>query len=848
MILRNKLILLMFSFWLSSLNLVYCASQDPAVEDQHASTQEDGLLPEDFNGLVIQELILRRFNQNSYVTDALILNSVPYQIGEEFALNKTTRFIKKLYSLGRPFGFFDQVVVSGQIIDKNHMNLIITTYEKPTLVDTEIVGNSAVGEKEIKKALNISNVHGLANSDLPIAVKKLQRLYRSNDYHFTKIDMQLEPVAHPAQVDQDVAKTAGEKVKLVIKIEEGRKTKVRKVLFQGNHHVPAKRLRSVMYTREDWLFGIINKAGSYRPENLVADKHFIKSYYKSNGYLMANIASVQTKIDEVSKQLDITFVIEEGDCYTIDKIAIEGGSNELNNDFLLAHLPVKSGDIYSEKNLRDSIEALRMIWGEYGYAFIEVNPSTVPNLVTKKVNLTFYVELGNKIHVNRINIIGNRKTRDKVIRRKIALAEGDLLTLMRMDVSKSKIQQLGYFDLRDGVNWKMHRLDHDWADLDLILKEKKTGHAGLNMGYGGGANTMESSNSFRIGAEAYDTNVFGRGYLMKLAGEWSKDAWSITTIAANPWLFDRPIMGKVDFHVVRNDYDDELKNVNSFKEQRIGASSSLGFVLNPSRLRETSVEFELAFDDIRFNERPRVKLTSENEAGLLLQSILDKRFRTGGLMVFANLIRQDFRNSGQHPSSGYQWSLNSRLGFGIGSSEIGYARTDLDASWYTALIGEHDLIFGIHTHFGAVTGLGAQQIPYKEMFHVGGPVSVRGYLYGQIGPSIRTGEKSNQVASIGSSKEFFVNAELIFPITGNMSIKGAFFYDGGAGWDTPGYHNMKPSDQILIQNNSFDFRHAIGFGIRMIEPQPIKIDWGLKLDPRNGEPHSEWHFSTYREF
>lgn len=842
MILRNKLVLLIFSFWLSSFNLINCASpalsdQDLNVSAQDASAKAADLLPDDFNGLVINEVILNRVNQNSYVTNALILNSVPYQVGDEFALSKTTRFIKKLYSLGRPFGFFDQVVVSGQILDQDRMNLVITTYEKPTLVDIEILGNSAVGEKDLRKAISAELVHALAKSDLPILVKKLARLYRSNDYHFTKIEAQLEPVS-----------ALDEKVKLVIKIDEGRKTKVRKVLFQGNHHIPAKRLRGVMYTREDWLFGIINKAGSYRPENLVADKHFIKSYYKSNGYLMANIASVQTKIDEDSKQLDITFVIEEGDCFTIDQVAIEGGSNELNNDFLLAHLPIKPGNIYSEKDVRDSIEALRMIWGEYGYAFIEVNPATVPNLATKKVNLTFYVELGNKIHVNRINIIGNRKTRDKVIRRKIALAEGDLLTIMRMDVSKSKIQQLGYFDLRDGVNWKMHRLDNDWADLDLILKEKKTGHGGLNLGYGGGANVMESSNSFRIGAEVYDTNVFGRGYLLKLAGEWSKEAWSVTTIAANPWLFDRPIMGKVDFHVVRNDYDDELKNVNAFREQRVGASSSLGFVLSPSRLRETSVEFELAFDDIRFNEKPLVKLTSLNQAGLLLQSLLDKRFRTGGLMVFANLIRQDFRNSGQHPSSGYQWSLNTRLGFGVGASEIGYARSDLDASWYTALIGEHDLVFGIHGHVGAVSGLGAQQIPYKEMFHVGGPVSVRGYLYGQIGPSIRTGSNDNQVASIGSSKEFFVNAELIFPITGNMSIKGAFFYDGGAGWDTPGYSSMKPSDQILIQNNNFDFRHAIGFGIRMLEPQPIKIDWGLKLDPRKGEPHTEVHFSTYREF
>ncbi len=841
MVLRNKIIFLILNFWLANFNFINSIDKSNENKDLIENSQnstEDELIADDFNGLIINKIILKREHKNNYVTDAIIRNSIPYHIGQEFSLSKTTKFIKKLYSMGKPFGFFDQVVVSGELLADNKMNLIVTTYEKPALVDVQIIGNNEVNENDIKKALSADLVHALAQSDLPIVIKKLQRLYRTKDYHFTNITAKLESFE-----DQ-----ASNKFKLVITIDEGKKSKVRRVIFKGNQHVPSKRLRSVMFTREDWLFSAINKAGSYRPENLVADKHFIKSYYKANGFLMANIAGIETKVDEVSKQLDVIVTVEEGDCYTIDNIQIEGGSTELANDFLLAHLPVKKGNIYSEKDVRDAMEALRLIWGEYGYAFIEVSPATVPNPITKTVSLTFYIELGSKIHINRINIIGNKKTRDKVVRRKLALAEGDLLTLLRMDVSKNKVQQLGFFDVRDGVNWKMHRIDNEWADLDLILKENKTGHAGLNMGYGGGQNAMQPSNTFRVGGEVYDTNLMGYGYLLKLAGEWSKDAWSVTTIAANPWLFDRPILGKIDFHVVKNDYDDELKNVNAFREQRIGAGSALGFVLNPSRLRETSVEFDLSFDDIRFNEKPHVKITNLNPAGILLQSFLDKRFITGGLLVFGNMIRQDFRNSSQHPSSGYQWSLNSMLGCGVGASEIGYARCDLDASWYTALIGEHDLVFGIHGHLGAVSGLGEQQIPYKEMFHVGGPVSVRGYLYGQIGPSIQTGPEVNQNASSGSTKACFVNTELIVPITSNMSIKAAFFYDGGAGWGTPGYNSLTPEQQALIRNNNFDFRHAIGFGIRMLEPQPIKVDWGLKLDPRKGEPHTEVHFSTYREF
>lgn len=843
MVWRNKFIFLIISWSLVSLNFTINAvdknenvNQEQVVENEADSSE---LIAEDFNGLIINKVILQRHNQNNYVSDDIIRNSISYQKDEEFLPSKTTKSIKKLYTLGKPFGYFEQVVFSGKKVDDDHMDLIVSTYEKPILIDVMISGNSVASEKEIKNCLDIENVHALADGDLPIVIKKLERLYRSKDYHFAQIEAKLEQVIKSKNVRQ---------TKLLIHVNEGKKSKVRRVLFKGNHNVPAKRLRSMIFTREDWLLGSLNKAGSYRPENLVADKHFIKTYYKSNGYLMANVADVQVEMDEATKQVDITFTIDEGDRYTVDDVTIDGGTDEVSNEFLLAHLPVQKGNVYSEKDVRDAVEVLRTIWGEHGYAFSEISPITVPDTTNRTVSINFNIDLGSKIYVNRINIVGNKKTRDKVIRRKLALSEGDLLTLMRMDVSKNKVMQLGYFDMRDGVNWKTHRLDDQWADLDLVLKEKKTGRGGLNAGYGGGAQTMSASNSFRIGGEVYDTNVLGQGYLLKLSGEWSKDAWTVSTLAANPWLFDRPIMGKIDFHVNKTDYDDELKNVDTFSERRIGVSAGIGFVLSPSRLRETSFEMEIAFDEIDFNKKPTVAISTENEAVNLLQSLLDKRFRTGGLLVLGTLMRQDFRNSAQHPTTGYQWSMITRAGFGVADSDIGYAKAELDASWYTPLIGEYDLVFGLHGHLGAVTGLGVQQIPYKEMFHIGGPLSVRGFLYGQIGPYIKTGAGPNKIASIGSTKAFFVNAELIFPITANMSLKGAFFYDGGAGWQTPGYNEFTPTQKALIINNQFDFRHAVGFGIRMLEPQPIKIDVGLKLDRRPNEPHIEVNFSTYREF
>lgn len=803
-----------------------------------AMTEEEPLDPEDFQGLVIKEIIVNRNKPNSYLTDAVIYNSIPYQIGEEFSLRKTTGLIKKLYALGKPFSYFEQVAVSGEYLDDHSMKLIVTTYEKPNLIETDLKLGGNLGDKEIKKVIDLEQVHAMAESDLPILKQKMERLYRSKDYHFPQIEIELEPV-----VGSD-----GSQVKLKIKAIEGKQSRVSRVRFQGNHNVPEKRLRGVIFTQEDWLFGPLSKAGSYRPENLVADKHFIKNYYKSRGYFMANVADVKAVLDPQTKQFDVIFTIEEGDLYKIADVQIEGGTGEITNDFLLSHLPVQVGDLYSERSVRDATEAIRMIWGERGYAFSDVSPITVPDVVNKTVSVYFQIDLGEKIHVNRINVVGNKKTRDKVIRRKLVFAEGDLLTTMRMDVSKNKVLQLGYFDPRDGVSWKVHRLDDGWADLDLVVKERKTGKLGMNMGYGGGVQAMASANKFRLGLEAYDTNVQGKGYLLKLGGEWSKDSWTVQTLAANPWLFDRPIMGKIGFHVVKTDYENELRSVESFSERRVGASTGIGFVLSPSRLRETSVDTDLTFDQIHFSEAPKVKPATEGDAVALLQRLLDQRFKPGGFLTLGAAIKQDFRNSAEHPSSGYQWSLVTRSGFGVGDSDIGYAKGEIDASWYTPLIGEHDLVFGLHGHVGIVTPFSERRVPYREMYHIGGPESVRGFLYGQIGPSIQTGSGVNMSSSIGSTKALFVNAELIFPFTANMAMKGAIFYDGGAGWGTQGFDKFTEAEKALILNNKFDFRHAIGFGFRMLEPQPIKVDWGFKLDRRPGEPHLEVNFSTYREF
>ena len=200
------------------------------------------------------------------------------------------------------------------------------------------------------------------------------------------------------------------------------------------------------------------------------DRHTIETFYKNNGYLTARVTDVVVDMNEKTRNFYLTFHIHEGPQYRVADIKVPG--NEIMDEKdLLPVLPIKKGQLYSHAKVQKCLEILRNLWGEHGYIYADVEPSIQPDEENHTVNIAFYTELGSKVFLRRINIIGNKKTRDKIIRRQLTLDEGDLLTTQRMEFSKNRVELLGYFDKRGGVNWKINRVNDELCDLDLIVKE-----------------------------------------------------------------------------------------------------------------------------------------------------------------------------------------------------------------------------------------------------------------------------------------------------------------------------------------------------------------------------------------
>ncbi len=827
---------------------------------------------------------------NTHTSASAMRNYIPYHIGETYNPQKTGTLIRNLYhNLNR----FRNIELKGDIVEGNKLNLYVIVEEKTPLKFVRFEGNKNIETKELRKKIDF-NIAAIDPEELKIFSEQIRKLYLEKGFE----NVSIEPIF--TLDDQG-------KAEVTFKIIEGKKGRIRKIRFEGNKAISNKELRNTIYTREEWILSLLDKTGTYHPERMEADKYMIEQHYQNNGYMKAKVLDVIIDKDPTRPIMDMTFVIEEGDKYTFG--TVDAKSNTvLSSDFLRANIPIFPGQPYSRELIQNSMKRLEKVWGDLGYIFAHVEPAIDIDEENKKINIDFISDIGKQIKLNLISIKGNKKTRDKIIRRRLTLKEGYPLTQAQMDISKGSVSNLGFFERQDGVNWKIRRLDDENADLDLVVQEAKTGSANVQLSFGGkDASITSPLSGVSFQGTVADSNLFGTGTAVNLEASWAKDEQTLVFHLAQPWLFDRPITGAMDIYHRRPSFD-MLSNLASAINSKItGGALTTGFITKPywkilnnaqillsfgidsihykksaaestnekekneKELSKQEKEIKAKFDDCSCKSvatialRPTLPSDIDRfEARREFAHILLKEFKPGEFVWLAANIKQDKRNHPIHTSRGHKWELSTKVAvpsfqgrtsfikisdmfydqavpetervanklFARDSSKIAYAKFFMDYTWYNPIINEYDLVFKLHMFFGLATPINNNAIPFNELFHIGGDKTVRGFSYGQIGPKF-LGD------TIGGKKAFFLNSELIFPITQDFNLKGLVFYDGGAGWDNPYVNDLNPN---LIMDNSFEYRHSVGFGVRMLQPMPISIDWGFKLDPRKGENESQVHF------
>lgn len=809
----------------------YDEQDDLYEDDEEDEPQEQINSAEPAKMPIIAQIIV---DGNVYVSTEAILNRIPYRVGQPFNPQLTGKLIRNLFTeLKR----FRNVTIETAPVDENSITLYVIVQEKYPLKDFIFSGNNQLSKKEIYEKLKLDEIPAVDKDELDTIALKIKRLYREKGYHKIDITSELE-------VDDS------NKAVAKFFITEHARAVVKRIEFAGNNNVPSKKLRNILYTREDWLLSFLDRSGIFQEERLEGDKYAIEQYYQNHGYYDAKVTDVIISPDADNTCFTITYEIQEGALYHIKDIKVPG--NEiLSEEFILCRIPIKPGDVYSRELVVETIKALEFVWGEHGYIFAHVDPSIQADEENKTISLAFYTELGNKINLNRITVRGNKKTRDKVIRRQLVLDEGELLTNQKMEISKNRVESLGYFDQREGVNWKINRIDDENADLDLIVKEARTGNASFQLSFSGTDRSISSPlKGVSMELNVSDINLFGTGVRTNITGRFSHEDVSFMFNLTQPWLFDKPIFGSFDSYHKRLAYE-EVRHTLPINEIDTGGVVTTGFVTRMRTfpwINDVFVRGAVGLDNIKYQAIPRAVITRARdeierfEASAAYDILLEKLFRPNTYASVVAQMGQDIRNHPLHPNHGHSWLARAVGAFSGSQGCTGFYKFDFDFHYYTPLIGEYDLIFHLHTFLGFANPFKGRLIPYRDLFHIGGPATVRGFLWGQISPQfgVIDFEDSFIGDSIGASKALYLNAEFIFPIMSDFSVKGLLFYDGGSGWDNP-YARDVPSQ--FIRHNGFDYRHAVGFGFRLLNPMPLSIDWGFKLDPRKGESVHEVHFN-----
>ncbi len=763
---------------------------------------------------------------NKHTPTRPIRKRITYKPGDIFDTSKSNEIIHNLYGMGR----FTQIKLEAEINSDDTVTIYVVVEEKKLLENLDITGNKSIKTKTIKEKLNLGQLSTIDEERLHHIAQAIKKLYREENRHFVTVKTKLVP-----------NKKNPDKAITHIVIDEGPKSSITRVEFKGNKHIPDRKLRGRIFTRENWLLSFTDGAGAYNPQEFEMDKSRLEYFYRDSGYLMAKVTKTEIDFSESKRDVSVAFHINEGQQFVVRSVSAPG-DEIYSEDELLPLITLEEGEPYSQTKLSESLNNLKDLWGLKGYIYADVYPQVKPDEKTNEVDIVFHVERGKILYANRVIITGNKTTRDKVIRRQLDISEGELITTRKLQNSKASVEYLSFFK-RDGVNWKLHRISENQADLEMNVSETKTGSLNFQVSYG--SDQQNSERSLRGMVQLEKKNLLGLGW--DIGGSLQANRHRLKKLEAHffdPYLFDSDVSGAFSIYKRWDEYDQWGNTLNRTPIQKVfGGNIRLGFGL-PQIDKRMKLILDVGLENIRFNSKHDKPRTSES----LLKPIIDRTFQEGTLGWLGVDLIKDTRNHQVYPNKGYKLILSTKTGLPGIDDRFGFFKAEAHASAYTALIGVDSLVLGMQFKMGHVDSLGTYKdhdlgvkksriIPYKELFHMGGQTTVRGHTWGGIGPAWGpTG------SPLGAKNFIQFNTELIFPLLPDYSMKAHFFYDTGAGWDTPDY-GIDDTNKRYVNRNKFDLRHTVGFGVNLMQPMPAKIDWGFKLDRKPGESAHEFHLT-----
>ncbi len=694
---------------------------------------------------------------------ATVMSYVDLRAGDQFDNDKLNRALKSLFATG----LFADVSLYQEGED-----LIISVTENPIINEIRFEGNDKIKKDNLQSEIQLRARTVLTRSKVQADVERLQDLYRLSGRFSARIEPKI------IKLDQN-------RVNLVFEISEGPKTLISRIVFLGNKHFEDGRLQEVVRSSEKRWWRFLTDDDKYDPDRLDYDRELLRKFYLDEGYADFRVDSAIAELSPDQKSFYVTFSVDEGARYKFGKIAIESNLGGLDPASLNKEALMKEGDWYKASSIEKTINKITEALGKRQYAFVDVVPKVDRNPETKAIGVTFTVNPGKKLFVENININGNVRTLDEVIRREMTLSEGDPLNMARIKKSEQNLRNLTFFE---NVQVKpTPGSEPEKTNLDVTVAEKSTGELSI----GGGFSTNDGPLAdFRI----KEKNFLGKGQELVLATTLAARRTEYDFSFTEPYFLKRDLSAGIDLFHITQDYQDQ----SSYDSQRTGGGLRLGYPLSDNWRQLLNYRYQdTTIDNVDSNASVYIK----QQAGQYTTSSISQR------------LTYDTTDNKLQPTAGFIARLDNELA-GIGG-DARFLKTRLGGTYYVPVTDQW--VLSLLGEGGYVFGMG-RDVRINERFYIGGD-TLRGFANGGIGPRDKITEDA-----LGANAFWRGSAQIDFPsgLPEDLGVRLHTFADYGAAWeiDSSGsgfYDNPTP-------------RLSVGFGLGWSSPMgPVIVDFGIPI-------------------
>jgi outer membrane protein insertion porin family len=738
-----------------------------------------------FSGGTISDI---RVEGTQRIEPTTVRSYIVVKPGDPFDPNRIDQSLKALFATG----LFADVTLR-----REGNALIINVVENPIINRISFEGNQRIEDTDLEKEVQLRPRVVYTRTRVQNDVQRILELYRRSGRFAATVEPKI------IQLDQN-------RVDLVFEVDEGPRTGVRKITFIGNEKFSDGRLREVIQTRESRWYRFLTTDDTYDPDRLTYDRELLRRYYLSRGYADFRVTSAVAELTPDREEFFITFTVEEGERYQFGNISLQTELRQLNVEALRDRLTTEQGDWYNAEEVEKSIANLTSAVGDLQYAFVDIQPRITRNREARTIDVVYQINEGPRVFVERIDIVGNVRTLDRVVRREVQLVEGDPFNTSKLRRSEKRIRDLGFFE-RVNVS-TAEGSQPDRSVIQVAVQEQSTGEIEIGAGF----STVDGPlANFGI----RERNLLGRGQDLRFSATVSGRTQEFDLSFTEPYFLDRDLAAGVDLFRITRDNRDE----SSYEEANTGIGFRLGYPLT-ERLRQR-LNYTLQQTQIENVDADASRFIREQQ-GTRLVSLVGQE------------LMYDARDSRIDPTEGYFIRLNNEIA-GLGG-DARFSRNRLGGGFYVPVPFLFDrTVFSVLGEVGYVFGLG-QDVAISDRFFLGGD-SLRGFAPAGVGPRDLTSDDA-----LGGNRYYRGSLELAFPIglPEELGVTGHAFSDFGSLSEVEA---NPQAGELLIDEDAL--RLSVGAGISWRSPLgPIRIDLAFPLLKEDYDKVEQFRFSFGTRF